>query len=77
MLRIRASSLSRILSGTLVTVVVGFSLAFSYLLLQLSTEISAASTFFSSASALLYITVEAAFLALVIFGAYAVIRRKK
>jgi hypothetical protein len=76
MFRIRASDLTRIISGTLVTIVVGFTVAFSYLLFQLSSEINSASSFFGSAGGLMYISVEGLFLALVIFAAFAVVRRK-
>jgi hypothetical protein len=68
--------MARVISGTLVTVVVGFSVAFSYLLYELSAEINSASSFFSSASALMYLSVEGIFLALIIFAAYLVVRKK-
>lgn len=77
MLRIRAASMVKVLSGTLIAVVVAFSAAFSYLLMQLTTEVGSASNFFATTGAMAYLTVEALFLALVIFGAYAVVRRKK
>lgn len=77
MFRLRASDLSRIISGTLVTIVVGFSVAFSYLLYQLTAEINSASSFFGSAGALMYLSVEGVFLALILFAAFIVVRRKK
>lgn len=68
--------MTRIISGTLVSIVLVFSVAFAYLLMQLSAEISTASSFFGSASALIYYSVEGAFLALIILAAYLVVRRK-
>ena len=68
--------MSRIISGTLVTVVVGFSAAFSYLLYQLTSEMNSANSFFGSAGALMYLSVEGIFLALILFAAFVVLRKK-
>jgi len=58
------------------TVVVGFGLAFSYLLYQLGSELSAASNFGNAAS-LMFLAVEGIFLVLVIDTAYAIIRKRR
>jgi len=68
--------MTRIISGTLVTIVVGFSLAFTYVLYQVLTEINAASSIFGSAGAFTYLGVEGAFLAMVLFAAFSVVRKK-
>jgi hypothetical protein len=76
MFRLRATDMTRIISGTLVTVVVGFSVAFSYLLYQLIGELSTATSIFGNAGTVMYFSVEAVFLALILFGAFAVVRKK-
>jgi hypothetical protein len=76
-LKFTASNMTKLISGTLVTIVVAFSVGFSYLLLQLMTQINTASAFFSSEGALMYMTVEGVFLLLVIFAAFSVLRKKK
>jgi hypothetical protein len=68
--------MTRIISGTLVTVVVGFSVAFAYLLYQLVGELDTATNLFGSAGTFMYFSVEVVFLALVLFGAFAVVRKK-
>jgi len=73
---IRASQVMRIISGTLVTVVAGFSLVYSYLLYELAAEMNAARTFFGSASGLAYLVVEGVFLASIVLAAYAVVRKR-
>jgi len=73
---IRASMMTRIISGTVVAVVIGFSLAFTYLLYKLAGQMTTASSFFGSAASLMYLSVEGIFLALILFAAYAVLRKK-
>jgi hypothetical protein len=68
--------MTRIISGTLVTVVVGFSVAFSYLLYQLIGELDTTTSIFGSAGTFMYFGVEVVFLALILFGAFAVVRKK-
>ena len=74
---LRASSLSKAITAAVSAVVVGFSLAFSYLLFQLNGELGSAQTFFSSAETLMYLSIEGVFLAVVIVGAYTVLRKRK
>lgn len=76
MFRLRATDMSRIISGTVITVVAGFSVAFSYLLYQLIGELDTAKSLFGNTGTVMYIGVEAVFLALIIFGAFAVVRKK-
>jgi hypothetical protein len=76
MFRLRATDMTRIISGTLVTVVVGFSISFAYLLYQLIGELDTATNLFGSAGTFMYFSVEAVFLALILFGAFAVVRKK-
>ena len=74
--RLRAADMSRIVTGTLLTVVAGFSIAFSFQLLKVSQQIDNVSSFFGSAGAIMYLCVEGIFLATVLFGAYAVVRKR-
>lgn len=73
---LRASQLSKAITVAVVSLVIGFSLAFSYLLFQLSGEMGTAAGFFSSAGTLMYLSIEGVFLAVVIAGAYSVLRKK-
>jgi TRAP-type C4-dicarboxylate transport system permease small subunit len=74
--RIRASQVTRIISGTLVTVVAGFSLVFSYVLYQLVGELNAVGSAFGSPASLMYLAVEGIFLASILFAAFAVVRKR-
>ncbi len=76
-LRLRATDMMKIISAAVVTVVVGFSISFSYLLYQLVTELNTVSSILGSSGAFMYLTVEGAFLALVLFAAFLVVRRKR
>lgn len=67
--------MTRIISGAVLTVVVGFSLGFSYLLYQIASELSAMSNFGGSAS-LMYLAVEGIFLVLIVDTAYAIVRKR-
>jgi hypothetical protein len=66
----------RIISGTVVTVVAGFSLAFSYLLYRLAGEFNAARTSFGSTSGFVYLAVEGVFLGSILLAGYVVVRKR-
>ncbi|MGA2666075.1 MAG: hypothetical protein ABSF83_14135 [Nitrososphaerales archaeon] len=68
--------MSKIISGTLLTVVAGFAVSFSFQLLKVSQQIDNVSSFFGSAASMMYLCVEGVFLATVLFGAYAVLRKR-
>jgi hypothetical protein len=74
--RIRASQVTRIISGTLVTVVAGFSLAFSYVLYQLAREMDAIGDVFGSRASMMYLAVEGIFLVSILLAAFAVVRKR-
>ena len=75
-LRLRASDMTRLISNTLMIVVVGFSVAFSYLLFQLLAEINMVSSFIGSARAITYLSEEGLFLGLILISAFIVVRKR-
>jgi hypothetical protein len=76
MSRLRASVMTKVVSGAVITMVGGFSIAFSLLLYNLVGTISTAQTFFGSAAVLMYMSVEGVFLCVVIAAAYWTLHRK-
>lgn len=77
MSRLRASFMTKLVSGAVITIVGGFSIAFSLLLYSMIGTISTAQTFFGSAAVLMYMSVEGVFLCIVIAAAYWTLHRKK
>lgn len=74
---LRPSQLTRAIRVTVAGVVAAFSVAFSYILVQLQAQTNTASSFFSSGQSVMYLSVEGLFLGAVLAGAYYALRRKK
>lgn len=72
-----ARALSTVISGTVVVLVAGFTVAFVSRLGALFPILNSASGFFASANLLFYMSIEATFLIVVVYAAYLSVRRKE
>jgi hypothetical protein len=77
MFRLGPWVLIKLISGTVASLVVGFAVVFSYLLLQLAGLAASASSFFAGFYILPYLSIEGAFLAVVLAGAYGALHRRR
>jgi uncharacterized MnhB-related membrane protein len=76
MFRLRASDVMTVISGTVAGVVVGFTISFSYLLLQIAGVAISGGIFGAGAMVMPYLTIEGAFIAAVLVGAYKALHRR-
>jgi hypothetical protein len=90
--RLRASQISKIVTGTVVGISAGFSVLFVTIIYRIFVLMNAPTTttspfpglgggfllgnFFSNADVLMYVTIECLFLAAVLFGTWMSVRRK-
>jgi hypothetical protein len=75
-IRIRATDVSKIISGAVVVATIGFTAAFIVALGGFFTVINSANGFFQSANVIMYLTIEGLFLFLVLYGTYVSVRRR-
>lgn len=75
-IRIRATDVSKIISGAVVAVTIGFSVAFLTVLGGFFSLVNSASGFFGSANVIMYLTIETLFLFLVLYGTFVSVRRR-
>jgi hypothetical protein len=66
-----------VISGTVAGVVVGFTIAFSYMLLQIAGVAVTTGAFMAGGMVMPYLTIEGAFIAVVLVGAYKALHRRR
>ena len=88
--RVRAAIVSKIVEGTVITISAGFSLVFFLVIVNMFSLMNTTNTgasiggislglaggFFSQANVIMYVVIEALFLALVLFATWIAVRRK-
>ena len=75
-IHIGASTLSKVISGTVAAITVCFVAAFMFVIGGFFPEINSANGFFGSANVLFYLTIEGLFLGLVVYASYMSLRTK-